>query len=251
MSLLERVRNRLNRWEVDWLATRPIDCRPRRPLVSFSFDDFPRSAWLTAGPILAEHNLRATYYATLGLAGESNSGGELFTLDDLRAVADAGHELGCHTFGHEDSLAVSPAAYEAALERNRERLGELFPDRTWQTFAYPFGRATPATKRLVEARFLGARGIRPGINAGRADANYLRANSIYSGLDPVARCEALVRENVARRGWLIFYTHDVRGAPSNFGCTPTVFAAVVRAAAAADCDVVTVAEGMEKIAGGA
>jgi len=250
MSLLDRVRNRLNRWEVQWLARRPIDCRPRRPLVSFSFDDFPRSAWQVAGPILAEHHMQATYYVALGLAGQSNSGGELFTLDDLQAVADAGHELGCHTFGHDDSRAESTAAYEAALEQNRQRLSELLPDRTWQTFAYPYGRATAGAKRLVERRFRCARGIWPGINHGRADANYLHANAIYSCLNPVAHCQQLIRENIARRGWLIFYSHDVRERPSNFGCTPDDFAAVVRAAAAADCDVVTVAEAIAQIADG-
>lgn len=248
MSLLDRVGNRLNRWEVAWLGRRPIDCRPRRPLVSFSFDDFPRSAWQVAGPILAERNMRATYYVALGMAGGTNSGGELFALDDLRQVADAGHELGCHTFGHDDSRAESTAAYEAALEQNRQQLSELLPDRTWHTFAYPHGRATASAKRLVGQRFRCGRGIWPGINQGRVDANYLYANSIYSCLDPVARCEALIRENVARCGWIIFYTHDVRERPSNYGCTPDDFTAVVRAAAAADCDVVTLAEGIEQIA---
>jgi hypothetical protein len=53
------------------------------------------------------------------------------------------------------------------------------------------------------------RGIRPGINAPFADLNLLLANSIYSHDFDLVSIEALIQENDRRRGWLIFYTHDL------------------------------------------
>ena len=51
-------------------------CRPNRPrstwpggVVSFTFDDFPRSAWSNGGAVLEEYDVRGTYYAAMGLAG--------------------------------------------------------------------------------------------------------------------------------------------------------------------------------------
>jgi nitrous oxide reductase accessory protein NosL len=32
--------------------------------------------------------------------------------------------------------------------------------------------------------------------------------------------QELILENERRRGWLIFYSHDVRSMPSRYGCTP-------------------------------
>ncbi len=53
------------------------------PIVSFTFDDFPRSAYTVGGAILEEFGARGTYYATAGLMNRSNELGELFVRDDV------------------------------------------------------------------------------------------------------------------------------------------------------------------------
>ena len=54
------------------------------PVISFTFDDFPRSALLNAGAILRERGLAGTYYASFGLMGTKAPTGEMFEREDLR-----------------------------------------------------------------------------------------------------------------------------------------------------------------------
>ncbi len=81
-------------------GSKPASREARTPIISFSFDDFPRSALTIAGDILASHNIQGTYYASLGLMGETTAVGKIFELQDLESLVEAGHELACHTYEH-------------------------------------------------------------------------------------------------------------------------------------------------------
>src|SRR6185437_4505492 len=67
-----------------FLCTRPAKVNWPGGVVSFTFDDFPRSAWVSGGAILEQYDRRGTYYAALGMAGTENHLGPMFTPDDLR-----------------------------------------------------------------------------------------------------------------------------------------------------------------------
>jgi hypothetical protein len=62
------------------------------------------------------------------------------------------------------------------------------------------------------------------------DLNLLRANSLYSSSFDLDSIDRLIKENGRRRGWLIFYTHDISEQPSAFGCRPGEFESVVKLA---------------------
>ena len=53
------------------LYTRPLAIAGRGPIISFTFDDFPRSALYTGGAILERFGLNGTYYAAFGLMGRT------------------------------------------------------------------------------------------------------------------------------------------------------------------------------------
>ena len=89
------------------------------PVISFTFDDFPRSALMNAGAILRERGLAGTYYASFGLMGRTAPTGEIFTREDLDELIRQGHELACHTFDHCDSWETAPAEFEASILRNQ------------------------------------------------------------------------------------------------------------------------------------
>src|ERR1700693_5858527 len=91
---------------------RPFLVQPQRPLISFTFDDFPRSALLAGGSILNRYGLSGTYYVSLGLAGRETESGQIFVPDDLAILLEEGHELGCHTFSHCDSWATATKTFE-------------------------------------------------------------------------------------------------------------------------------------------
>jgi peptidoglycan/xylan/chitin deacetylase (PgdA/CDA1 family) len=213
----------------------------RAPAVTFSFDDFPRTALIMGGAILERFGVHGTYYAAPALRDSSGEQGEHFTSDDLDALLAKGHELGSHTYSHVSSRSLSCTDYCADAARGRRTIEEQTRQRA-ESFSYPFGHVTLRTKRLLAPQFASARGIRPGFNGPQVDLNLLRANRIYGGVDQAAPLQALITENVRRRNWLIFYTHDVRPEPSAYGCTPALFESIVACAAHSGSRILTVAQ---------
>jgi peptidoglycan/xylan/chitin deacetylase (PgdA/CDA1 family) len=218
----------------------------REAIVSFTFDDFPRSALTAGASILEAFNARGTYYTAAALMNTSGELGDHFTADDLHELLEKGHELGNHTFSHLSSRSVSCSAFCFDVEEGRHVLEErtgVNPD----NFSYPFGDITLRAKKAVGRHVGSARSIIPGINIQEIDLNLLRANKLYGDIDQAGRLNGLIDENVRRRGWLIFYTHDVRPQPSAYGCTPALFESVVSAAARSENQILTVGQALSSL----
>lgn len=236
-AFIDKMRRRAGRY----LDVRPATVRPPRGVLSLSFDDIPRSAWTEAGPILAEHGVKATYYICGGLAGGRNLDLPQFEVEDLQAIHAAGHEIGCHTYEHVSTLTLSPAELEASLARNAAWAAERLDGYRLQTFAYPFGDCALGSKAVVARRFECGRGVRDGVNAGRADRTLLQAIGLESRRLPGYDVEELVERAAAHRGWLIAYGHDVSDAPTPYGCRPEDLDRLIRLAKTAGLDVLPVA----------
>lgn len=216
------------------------------PIVSFTFDDFPRTACSTGAPILERFEARGTYYVTFGLMNSRNELGDLFQADDLRRLVESGHELGTHTFHHISCRSMSMDAFREDVERGR-RAVEDFVGHDAINFAYPYGHVTFTIKKNISPHLNSSRGIVPGFNGPEADLNLLRANRLYGDIDQSSRVEALIRENVKRKSWLIFFTHDVRPQPSPYGCTPELLQSAVAFAGSSGCRVLTVREALANV----
>src|SRR6188768_4580996 len=81
-----------------WGGRRLCHLRLERPIISFTFDDFPRSALRQAGAILRQHETTGTYYVSIGLMDKETPTGQMFTRDDLNELVEQKHELACHTY---------------------------------------------------------------------------------------------------------------------------------------------------------
>ena len=215
------------------------------PVISFTFDDVPRSAVSVGGEILGRHRLRGTYYVCMGLANRSTESGEQFSPDDLRCLAANGHEIGCHTYGHLSLRSHDAQDISADLDRNQLALQEVLPGFTPRHFSFPYGHVSFETWRLVRKRFETCRGIVAGINCGLVRRDRLFANRLYETI-PLADSLNLIDEVLEEKGWLIFYTHDISASHSSFGCTPQYFEAVVARAAACGADVLTIGEAVKR-----
>jgi glycosyltransferase involved in cell wall biosynthesis len=216
-------------------------------LISFTFDDFPRSALLTGGAILQQFGLAGTYYASLGLVDQQTLSGKIFSLEDLPLLFQQGHELGCHTYSHCDSWESSPQLFEGALKQNREALHRLFPDADFQTFSFPISLPRPRTKAKTASYFLSCRGGGQKPNVGTTDLNLLSSyflEKTHGNLQPIRE---VIERNRQSRGWLIFSTHDISENPTPFGCTPEFFESVVRCAVDSGAQIVPVVEGLKML----
>lgn len=223
------------------LHRRTLTLEAPGPLVSFTFDDFPRTAFTEGGPILQSRGFRGTYYVAMGLMNTSNHLGAHFRIEDLEAVTREGHEIASHTFSHSSGRRLTLDAFLKDVQRGSTAIREA-GFACSGNFAYPYGEATFASKPAVGREAPSCRGTIPGINGRQADLNLLRANYLYGDLDQLAAAQKLILENERRQGWLIFYTHDVRRNPSPYGCTPELLERVVGLVEKRNMSVMTVAE---------
>ncbi|MBD2750534.1 polysaccharide deacetylase family protein [Microvirga sp. BT688] len=129
----------------------PLEVSPEYPLLTLTFDDFPRSAWLESRWLLDEYGAKATFYVSGSFLAQRDGGIDFFTGDDLAEVSAHGHEVGCHSYFHESSILQSASSVEASVLKNtaiiRGILGACDP----KTFAYPM-----ATRHFRHAECLGS-----------------------------------------------------------------------------------------------
>lgn len=225
---------------------RPAARGPKRPMVSVSFDDPDATAVDAGARLLEARGLRGTYFVSAGLCGQDAPTGRFAEAEALEASAAAGHELACHTFSHLDCGPADAASVAADLERNRAALAALnAPEPV--TFAYPYGDVGFPAKRLIAERFSLSRGLHHGLIEAGSDLNQAPAVGIEGPRGEAVARRWLARAH-ARNAWLILYTHDVREAPSPWGCAPDVLARLIDEALEDGFEVVTVAEGARRLA---
>jgi peptidoglycan/xylan/chitin deacetylase (PgdA/CDA1 family) len=233
------------------LFRRELTLSAPRPLISFTFDDFPRSSLLTGGNILNRYGVSATYYVSLGLLGTDSVSGPICVADDLSVLLRQNHELGCHTFSHCHAWNTGSAAFENSVLQNREALQSLFPGVEFESLSFPISEPRPMTKRAVAKHFLCCRAGGQTLNAGSVDLNQLSAFFLEKSRDRVQEVKKLIDMNRDLCGWVIFATHDITASPSPYGCTPELFEEVVQYAFASGAEILPVAMALKKIRLGA
>ena len=222
---------------------RTVPLGDRGPIVSFTFDDFPRTAYLAGGAILEEFGVRGTYYVAAGLMNASSELGELFVEDDLHSLLEKGHELASHTFLHSSCRSVSLAAFQEDVHEGMKAIEHLAGHNA-PNFAYPYGDVTLRVKKALGPCLTSSRSVIPGFNGPAIDLNLLRATRLYGDIDCSQQIEDLILQNVRQRSWLIFYTHDIRSNPSQYGCTQELLKFAVSLAARSGSRILTVQEAL-------
>ncbi|WP_439633888.1 polysaccharide deacetylase family protein [Glycocaulis sp.] len=228
---------------------RPIDVAITEPIVSFTFDDFPRSAALIGAPMLERRGWRGTYYTAMGFLGTTTHLGEMMQRADIEALHARGHEIACHTYAHLDASHCEADVFADDCERNCAELMELGILRPRTSFAFPYGEASPAIKRALQPRYGALRGVRHGINRKGDDLNLLKAVALDGGKAGLDKALRAIHEVKREPGWLIFYGHDVRENPSEWGCTPDFLATICAEVNAQDLPVLTVGETLSMLSG--
>ena len=228
-------------------ARRPMRVDLDHAIVSFTFDDFPKSAATTGAEALERRGWHGTYYASAGYAGGETHHGAMFDCGDLARLTAAGHEIACHTYGHLDASAVSDTRLVADVERNARALAAMGLEQPVSSFAFAYGEATPAAKLALGERFATLRGIQAGINRGTVDRGLLKSVPLDGGEAGIARAIEAAGTLPDHPGWLIYYAHDIQENPTQWGCTPDQFERVCEAVEASGAQVMTVAAASEKM----
>jgi peptidoglycan/xylan/chitin deacetylase (PgdA/CDA1 family) len=227
-GLLRRAQGKYQRLTAQHLSRRPFTINSDVPIVSFTFDDFPRSALLTGGAILRSLGVHGTYYVSLGLMGKQIETGAMFVEEDLRNVFEQGHEIGCHTFSHSPAWETSPAEFEREIVANQHALKRVLPTASFSSMSYPISNPRAQTKRRSGKYFACCRGGGQTFNAGRTDLNYLSAYFIEQARETPQAIKDVIDATCRANGWLILATHDIAEQPTRWGCTPQLFDDIAR-----------------------
>jgi peptidoglycan/xylan/chitin deacetylase (PgdA/CDA1 family) len=231
------------------VPTKKLTMRNARPLVSFTFDDAAATACTAGAGLLEQFHARSTFYISGEKCGRPSPTGRLGTAEQLKALFAKGHEIACHTFSHTPVVGISRQALESDLERNRCFLHSALGPIPIRNFAYPYGDISFATKRYLSERYDSCRATTPGVNADVADLGVLKSNALEQASIGRQGVSHLITETVRRNGWLLFVSHDVADAPSPYGVRPDFLTFALRAALAAGCRLVTVAQALQILRG--
>jgi len=199
--------------------------------VSFTFDDFPRTALTTGGRILTDHGVRGTYFVSFRLLGSKSPSGRIASIADLESLLQHGHEVGCHTFDHLDGTKVTPVEFERSIHANRAALVDSRLGARFGVFAYPLDGPALPVKRITGPHFAASRWGGQTFNHDVIDLNLLKAYFLDQRSPATLKKLAnLFESNANAGGWLIFATHDISREPSEYGWGETYFREVVRLA---------------------
>jgi peptidoglycan/xylan/chitin deacetylase (PgdA/CDA1 family) len=132
---------------------------PPRPVI-LTFDDNWEGQYTYALPLLKKYGFTATFYTWVVVVGRAHH----MSWDEVKALADAGMQIGCHTMTHPYLTQVSGDAEMRWQIFTAKKTIEEHIGRPVTTFAYPFGQYNERVVSFVkEAGFTSARSTWPGI----------------------------------------------------------------------------------------
>jgi peptidoglycan/xylan/chitin deacetylase (PgdA/CDA1 family) len=213
-----------------------------KSFITFTFDDVPSSATVLGSQILEEYNYRGTFYVSGGLRDKDSVSGQIASKKQIESLWKKGHEIGNHTYNHIDCKENHPVIIFQDLAKN----SKMFSNIVSNNFSFPFGSSDFKSRLLLKRRFASCRGIKPGINNNLIDLLNLKAVCVYysKGFED---CYRFISKLIETGGWLIFYTHDICLTPSQYGCRPDDFRALVEKVNSLNIHVGTINEVLEII----
>ena len=133
--------------------------------VAITFDDGEVGAMRFAIPLLLERGLAATVFCVAGHLGGASDWPSyprrahrlrLAAGPELRELADAGVEIGCHGYAHEPLAAISAEVAHREVVAAGAMLADVV-GRPIRTFAWPYGaRPNDVAARLIERSYAAA-----------------------------------------------------------------------------------------------
>lgn len=115
--------------------------------VGLSFDDGNASDFSIALPALAERELTASFFVIASRLGQPGS----LDAEQLRALAEAGMEIGSHGMHHRPWRSLGEVAVREELDEARKRI-EQASGRPVEQAACPFGAYDRGTLRALKSR---------------------------------------------------------------------------------------------------
>ena len=172
-------------------------------MVTFTFDDVPKSVFTVGFPILEKYHYPATIYVET----RNTTFNGYMNWDDVGVVAKAGWEIGAHTHTHPHlTKLTNEEILEDLLISTQEFAAHGYAP---QNFASPFGDMDERVLAIIKRHYASQRAAWPnGVNVGELDPYNIQSYAISKDTtweEMSNLLDGLQREG----GWLVLQMHDV------------------------------------------
>ncbi len=175
-----------------------------RAMVSLTFDDGYASQYNYTLPLLKQYGFASTQYIVSGLIDVPG----YLSLDQLKALAAAGQEIGSHTITHPDLTTMTKAQYTNELTASQTQLKQ-WTGQSVSTFAYPEGRYNQGTTSVAKPLYTATRGVESGLNSkDNFNAYDIKVQDIRASTT-TAQIANWIAQAQATHTWLVFVYHSV------------------------------------------
>lgn len=192
-----------------------------RAVVTFCFDDAPRSVYTLGFPVLAWHNIPATVFVATKFTEDENP--KFITWEQLKDLDKNGWGVQCHTSTHPHLTYLTDAQINKELDDSLKVLRAHGYNPI--ALASPYGDFDDRVLKIVAKKFkshraawnvVGMRGVtglndQHNLDLMRISAVELRYNITFGEV------KDLIDAAVSHKQWLVFYLHNVvHGAPQPY-----------------------------------
>jgi peptidoglycan/xylan/chitin deacetylase (PgdA/CDA1 family) len=196
--------------QTDDYSVREVAAPPgfSKPMISLTFDDGSQAIYDEALPLLNAKGFKTTQYVpTKGLSPHTDP--FLMTPDEVRTMAEQGHEIGSHSVTHPELPTLSLDALNAELGPSRSLL-ETITGQAVEDFAYPFGLYdAKVIAALGAAGYRSGRSVEEGYNSRLDLEPYdIRVQNMTSATTS-AQFREWVEYAKAHHYWLVIVYHEV------------------------------------------
>ncbi|HSX42396.1 MAG TPA: polysaccharide deacetylase family protein [Candidatus Saccharimonadales bacterium] len=215
-----------------------------RGMVSLTFDDGWASQASAGAPILNQFNDKATFYIITGVVGHAADG--YMTLNQAKALAQAGQEIGSHTVTHPDLTTLSLKRLDQELSQSlnylKTKVTPVVAD-----FAYPYGAYNAVTTREVKKYYRSARTSDVGLNTKTGFDPYRIQSEYVTPQTTLADFQGWLDQAKNQNAWLVVMYHQVDNSGSAYSVTPALLTAQLQALQNSGLAVKTVAQALTEL----
>ena len=157
-------------------------------MIALTFDDGPNTHMNTILDVFAEYGGKATFFVIGNRVADKNA-------DYVKRAFDEGHEIGNHSFSHEDMTAKTEAEILNEISRTQAVVKEVTgTEPVW--YRPPFLRANDLTYSLIEMPNAGCGvSVGDGSNDNLAeDRHYRLISGAYDGCIALLHCNDITAE---------------------------------------------------------
>ena len=210
-------------------------------MVSLTFDDSWTSQYTNVVPVLDTAGLKGTFYLTTQPIQGGWTG--FMTPNQVKDIANKGHEIAGHTVTHADLTTLSQTRINAEIRNSKTYLQDL-TGKVVTAFAYPYGAVNNTVKSLLQqAGYTSARGVdEESLNLATTDKYDLKSSCIET-THTMTQIKAEIDKAKANKQWFILCIHEVKNNGDQYTMTPARFQEIINYIKQTGIKVVTVREG--------